>query len=572
MLRAFFSLPTASPMRLRLLFCSILLTVGCALPAAAQPEGLLQLDDPLHRFLLRQQAQGRLPEAFLSHQPLSAYAARQYLDSLAAFVPAMSRVDQQLYARFQGTAPGPGVKTWQKAMPFAFRNGHDFLSARGDGYTLHVNPLFYLTYGRARQTERDGRDPSVAVWQNTRGARASGHIGRHIFFETRLEENQRRDAWPAFARDTAPRLGRTKFDQEGESYDYFRATGLVGFRSKFFEVRFGRDRNRWGEGQGSLMLSNYATVFDQLQIRTTFWRLQYTNLFARFTDPTPRPFRTVIIPRKYGAFHRLALNLPGRVQLALFESVIFASPDTLGVRDGFELSYLNPLIFYRAVEEDLVDPDVNPDNVLIGGSVAWVAFPGLRLYTELLIDELNVSQIGKRSWVNKWGWLAGIFLTDVPLDNLTIRGEFARLRPYLYSHQSALSAYVHFNDFLGHPAGPNARDLALFLDYQPATRVRAALHVAYTQRGRNTATENFGADPLESFTTRVSDTDVRLLQGVRQTQWLVEGYAGFEFLPDVYLEAALRAEILDDEETGLDRYVAPYLMLRWGLPFQSTRY
>ena len=99
------------------------------------------------------------------------------------------------------------------------------------------------------------------------------------------------------------------------------------------------------------------------------------------------------------------------------------------------------------------------------------------------------------------------------------------------------------------------------------------MNVTYTKRGRNTATVNYGADPsLSENDARASDTDVRLLQGIRQNQWLLEAYAGYEFLPDVYLELAVRAESIDDAETGLDRYVAPFLMLRWGLPFQSVRY
>ncbi|MFQ5568409.1 MAG: capsule assembly Wzi family protein [Rhodothermales bacterium] len=556
-------------MRLCLTVLAVLL--GPVTSAWAQQDGLLQINDPLHRFLLRQQTLGRLPDAVLSHQPLSAYEARQYLDSLDAGT--LSRVDRQLYARFRGTAPGPGVSTFRKVIPFAFRNGRDFISAEGEDFALQVNPLFYLTYGRARQSQRDDREASVPVWQNTRGLRASGHIGKHIFFETRLEENQRRDAWPAFALDTAPRLGSTKFDRDGQFYDYFVATGIAGFRSKHFEVRLGRDRNRWGFGKGSLMLSNFAPVFDQLQIRTTVWRLQYTNLFVKLSDQSPEDLFTSVVPSKYGAFHRLAIRVSNRIQVALFESVIFSSPDSLGLRaGGFELSYLNPIILYRAVESDLVNPDVNPDNVLLGGSFSWVAWPGVRLYTELLIDELKVNQIGKKWWGNKWGWMAGLHLADVPLKNLSLRFEYARLRPYLYSHQSSLSAYIHYNDLLGHPAGPNASDVAFFLDYQPTTRLRAALNLAYTRRGRNTSTQNFGSDPSLSFGTRVSDTDVRLLQGIRQTHLLVEAYLGYELLPDVYLEAAFKAESIDDAETGTDRYVAPFVMLRWGLPFQSLQY
>lgn len=548
----------------------LIVLLGLSVPAWAQQDGLLQLNDPLHHFLLRQRILGRLPEAFLSHQPLSAYEAQRYLDSLDAFADTFSPVDRRLYARFRGEAPGPGVSTFRKVMPFAFRNGRDFFAARHPDYAIQINPLFYLTYGRARRTARDDRDATAAIWQNTRGARVSGHIGKHIFFETRLEENQRRDAWPAFQadEDTAPRLGNTKFDEDAQSYDYWFITGVLGFRSKYFEVRFGRDHNRWGFGQNSLVLSNFATTYDQLQIRTTFWRLQYTNLFMSLADPNPavREF----VPRRYGAFHRLAINLTGRLQAELFEAIMFAASDSLGLRDsGLELAYLNPVIFYRAVE---IERAGLIDNALLGGGLSWVATRGLRFHTQLLLDELSVSQIGKGWWGNKWGWLAGIDLVDWPVDNLSARLEYARLRPYLYSHRTSTSAYLHFNDLLGHPAGPNAQDVALSLDYQPTERLRSALKLAYTERGRNTETENFGSDPSISSNSRVSSTDVRLLQGVRQKQWLVEAYAGYEFLPAVSLDLGLRGESIDDAETGLDRYVAPFVMLRWGLPFKSVRY
>jgi hypothetical protein len=53
---------------------------------------------------------------------------------------------------------------------------------------------------------------------------------------------------------------------------------------------------------------------------------------------------------------------------------------------------------------------------------------------------------------------------------------------------------------------------------------------------------------------------------------LVEARIGYELLPSLFVEGVLRAESVDDAERGLDRYVAPAASLRWGLPFQSTRY
>ncbi len=546
-------------------------------PAAqAQQDGLLLLDSPLHRFLLNQQTAGHLPEAHLTHRPLSAYEAGRYLDTLARHREQLSTAARRELADLRGVRSGALTRAVQRRTPF-YQNGRDLFSVEGEDFALQVNPLFYFKYGRVRRTSGLGQPAAGAVWQNTRGIRISGHITDHIFFETRVRENQRRDAWTAYRQNTAPRLGYTKFG--GGVYDYFLAEGVVGFRSDHFEVRFGRTRNQWGPGATSLFLSDYAPVYTQLQIRTTFWRVQYVNLFTQMTDLTPLPetLSGGALPHKYGAFHRLSIKLPGRVELGLFESVIFFPDSTGGVRtrNDFELAYLNPLIFYRAVEHDLG----SPDNMLLGMDLSWVAVPGLKLYGQFLLDELVVGEIGEASWRNKWGVLAGMHLANWPLDGLSLRAEYARMRPYLYAHSTGTTSFTHYNDLLGHPPGPNARDFALFASYRLAPRIEAAFNVAYTQRGRNTDSLNYGADPLESYNTRACAelgedclSGVPFLQGVRQNRLLVEARVGYELLPNLYLEAALRAQSIDDARRGLRRYVAPFVLLRWGLPLRSVRY
>ncbi len=547
-------------------------------PAAqAQQEGLLQTDDAFSRALLRQQALGRLPGAFLSAQPLSAYAARAYADSALASSGELGRADRALLRRFAGRVDGPGVGFVQRTLPFLYTDGSSVYSVRAEEYALELAPLATLSYGRARNdgSALIGGEGSVPVWQNTRGVRAAGHVGEHVFFESRLLENQRRVARPAFDRTTAPRLGNIKFPDG--TYDYFVATGILGLRSQYFEARLGRDRNRWGFGQTNLFLTDYATVYDQLQLRTSFWHLQYTNLFARFSSfrPAGEPVDS-ILPRKYGVFHRLVLDLPGRVQAEVFESVVFAS-DTTGAnrRTGFDFAYLNPVIFYRAVEHDLG----SPDNVLLGAGLSWVATPGVQVYGQVLLDELRVEELFNDWWGNRWGYQLGLFLADpglgaTRLRDFDLRVEYTRQRPFLYSHRTEATAYLHYGDLLGHPAGPNTSDLAVSASYRPVPHVWAALDLAFTQRGRSPNRSSFGEDPERSYNVRdfSLDDDTPTLHGVRQALVLAEARVGYELLPSLFLEAALRAESVDDAERGLDRYVAPFASLRWGLPFQSVRY
>lgn len=547
---------------MRLLFLLLALLVGAG-RAAAQPEGVLQIDDDLHRFLLEQQAAGRLPGVILSHQPLSGRETARHLDSLSLRADLSVRDLRQL-DRFRGVAPvAAGTsRGWRSRI---YRNGQDLLTFEGDGYMVHVNPTLHTAYGypvRSGQSDSTG----AAAWHYVRGARISGHLGPHLFFESRLAEVRERPVWPTQSDGTAPRQGFVALlDSVNDAYT---AEGHIGLRARFLELRFGRDRNQWGPGLGSVVLSDYAPAYEQLQLRASVGRVQYAMMLGGFTERRLRPAGAdVALPRKYGAFHRLALALPGRVEVGLFESVIFA-PDTLGIRRGFDLSYANPVIFYRAVERDRG----SPDNVLLGADAAWVAVPGVRIYGQLLLDELKVEEIGRGWWGNKWAWLAGIHTTSLPIEGLSFTAELARLRPYLYSHRWAGNDYVHYDDVLGHPAGPNAEDLSLSLVYQPAGRWGGGLHASTTRRGRNDGSRNYGGDPRLPYTTRVAETGVHLLQGIRQHRHLVEAYGGYQLLPTLHLEAALRVQVIDDAEIGLRRYVLPMLQLRWGMPFRSVRF
>ncbi len=70
---------------------------------------------------------------------------------------------------------------------------------------------------------------------------------------------------------------------------------------------------------------------------------------------------------------------------------------------------------------------------------------------------------------------------------------------------------------------------------------------------------NYGSQPLRPYTDDRPGDDVSLLDGVRQRVALVEGYVGYELLPGLSVDLALRYDSIDDDETGLDRYFSPYL-------------
>jgi len=161
---------------------------------------------------------------------------------------------------------------------------------------------------------------------------------------------------------------------------------------------------------------------------------------------------------------------------------------------------------------------------------------------------------------------------DTRLRGLSLRAEYTRQRPYLYSHRSESSAYVHYRDPLGHPAGPNSSDVAVWASYTPTPRLSMEVHASRTVRGRNTDTENYGSDPALSYTTRVSNDDVTTLWGIRQRETILEAWSGYEILPELTLGAGLIYHGIDDEIDGLNRSVTGFAQVRWGLPYRTLRY
>jgi len=562
----------------RLLLSLGLLVTLTPLSASGQTDGLLRLDDETTRFLQSQKTKGHLPDAFLSHQPLSVDEAQRYLDTLAVRDSArqiLSAANRAQLARLRGTTPRPGA-AWAQRTLSLYENGRDLLSWRGARYGLQINPLYYGHFGTAVHSEDSDRTVSGGAWRNTRGLRLSGHIGDHLFFESRVSENQWQPVWDEFANNTAPRVPHISFHDPGTAYDYFQATGVVGFQSRHVEIRLGRDRNHWGMGQGSMFLSDYSPVYDQAQLRVTLGPVQYTYLLARFLNATPafstKPFR----PSRYAAFHRFLVQVTDRLDLTFYEGIVM-NRDTTGAQrssTGFDPAYLNPVTLFRGIERDLG----SPDNAVLGVGGAWRPLDGTRLYGQFMLDELRVSRIGEQWWGNKWGWMLGLHVVEPGLPHLSARLEASRIRPYVYSHRTGATALTHMDDIVGHPAGPNSVDLSLFLNYEPPGPWRALLNAAWTVRGRNevaadgSVTTNYGADPAVSFQSRASGYGVTMLQGIRQRQGLLEAAVGYEVLPNLRVTTALRAEMIDDAERGTDAYLSPRLLLSWGSPFQSLRY
>lgn len=414
-----------------------------------------------------------------------------------------------------------------------------------------LDPILYLRGGYERETKE-------IILQNTRGIRLRGALGKSVYFASSIYENQA--SFQDYHERTINRLkaipGQSlyknfNFNLSNKAYDYLNADGYLGLRlNRFMNMELGHGRHFVGHGIRSLILSDYATNYFYLKLNTRFWKFNYQNLFAELA-PLSGSYISGdrILPKKYMAQHILSYQVNERLQLSLAEIVMFSRPD------HFEFQYLNPLIFYRAVEQFLN----SPDNALMAAQFKYHLFNGLNVYGQFILDEFNIGAIRKdfNWWGNKFGIQGGFKAYDVlGVPSLDIQSEVNMVRPYTYSHSRPLlntdfttANYSHFSQALAHPLGANFFESISHLKYKITNKLGIQLRYVYAAQGQNSSKVkgekgyNIGADILQNNITKDGSTNQKFLQGSRVTTRLMALNSSYEIWPNYFLDLNLQYRI-----------------------------
>ncbi len=365
---------------------------------------------------------------------------------------------------------------------------------------LHVNPVIQFSVGRTN-------DGTGTLFVNSRGIEIRGTIDKKIAFYTNLTENQAR--YPGYVnavRDSTLTIPYEGFWKQfnGSGVDFLRTFGYIDFGiSKHISAQLGYGKHFVGNGVRSLVLSDFSNNYPYLRISTKTKLFEYTNLFTEMiADVRGGTFGTLGTGRfskKYVALHHLNINIKPNLIIGLFESVTYG--DSVG---GLKLEYLNPIIFYRAVEQQ----NGSEDNAFIGMDFKWNIKNRISLYGQLLIDELVAGNVfsGNGWWGNKQGFQLGVKYTDpLHVENLSVQGELNRVRPYTYAHSDGFTNYSHYNQALAHPLGANFTEYLGQVTYQLNEQWRVEASGLVASYGNDLGSENFGRDILKSFLVRRVD-------------------------------------------------------------------
>lgn len=351
-------------------------------------------------------------------------------------------------------------------------------------FDLFVNPVIQYVISKEKDNDQ-------SLFLNTRGLTIRGRIASKIGFSAYLTDNQERD--PVYVQQwiqgrlAVPGAGYYKDFKDPGGYDYFDARGHFTFNvTKYIDVAFGYDKNFIGNGYRSLFLSDFSSSGLFLKLNTRIWRINYQNLFMELQNADNR-IGDKPVNKKYGAFHHLDVNVTKSLNIGLFEGVMFGRPNR------FDFSYLNPIIFYRSVEQQ----NGSFDNSVAGLDFKANVAKHFQFYGQFLLDEFKLSEIkaGNGWWGNKFGIQAGAKYIDAfGIKNLDLQLEHNRVRPFTYSHFDSVSNYTHYNQPLAHPLMANFQELIGIARYQPAPKMLIEAKAIIYQQGRDSSAESFGSN------------------------------------------------------------------------------
>ena len=287
--------------------------------------------------------------------------------------------------------------------------------------------------------------------------------------------------------------------------------------SSIFNLQLGVGQHFFGDGYRSLLLSDNASPMPYFKITTDVWRVKYINLYAMQKD-----IRGLYqYNKKFTASHYLDWSITKKINLSLFETVVWLQKDTLLSR-GLELNYLNPIIFYRPVEY----AQGSTDNVLMGLNFKVKVTKKTTIYSQLILDEFKLDEIKADTgwWANKYGGQLGIKSYDVGgLKGLYVQAEFNGVRPFTYSHSNSIGGtdpintiqnYGHANQSMAHPLAADFFEYLLILRYQK-DKWLIENKTNYTLYGSDSAGGSFGGDIYKSYSLREKEYHNYMIQGVR---------------------------------------------------------
>lgn len=362
---------------------------------------------------------------------------------------------------------------------------------------LRISPLFTLNAGYDSPRKQS--------------THASG-VG--LFVDYKLKEKftafakvyQENGLYPSYTDSVIQKTGMMPYGgiahplSNGRHYVWNNAFGIAYNTKKFFKAELANDKIFIGHGYRSLLLSNNANSFPFLKLEVKVLKFKYQSIFANMFDMRQSNGLFRNARNKYAAIHYLQYQVHRKLELSLFEAIMFQPRNDKGF--AYDVNYLNPVIFYRPVEYSLG----STDNAIVGGSLKWNITKSINIYSQLVLDEFLLKEVkARKGWVdNKQAFQVGTTANfKLGKHHFSVLGEFNYLRPFIFSHKNTIQNYTNQGMSLAHPYNSNFYEAIFQLKYRSNKNFQLCAFASYSLIGYDIKNVSYGQTINASYDFRV---------------------------------------------------------------------
>lgn len=325
------------------------------------------------------------------------------------------------------------------------------------------------------------------------GANLEAMVGKHISVWGSLRDISFKDTL-----SFAPYLNTYPGVQYKESSvgagDYSDSRGGISFAWDWGKIGFAKDNVIWGDNShGSNIMSGRTPSIPMLTLSlkpTKWFEMEYMHgwLNSNVLDSTQyyvektssgddvKRYR----PRnKYVAANMFTFIPVPKLNLSVGNAIVYAE-------SSIQPAFLVPIAFYKSIDHSMTKGiGTENQNSMMFLNISSRNIKNLHLYSSIFIDEIKFSRFKSSSpEKNPISFKLGATLSNLPIDNLTIMGEFTKTNIITYKHSvDALTWGTNDYNF-GHYLGDNAKEFYLALKYKPIRGLDFTLSYLDAQKGR----------------------------------------------------------------------------------------
>lgn len=322
----------------------------------------------------------------------------------------------------------------------------------------------------------------VSVWASYRDQSYNGSFLKESYFP--VKRYGARIAQPSFLNQ----LPGCEYKEATYGGDYSDLRGGIKAYTWWGSIGLVKDVIQWGDAyNGSNIISGRAPSFPMvtLNLKPCKWfELNYihgwlvsnvldsANYYVEdYTDSTTvKHYRPA---NKFIAANMLTFTPITGLNLSLGNAIIYAERNV-------QAAYFIPIAYYKSIDHMLTKGlGTENQNSMIFFNISSRNIKHLHLYGSVFLDEFNTKRL-KRSNAerNPWSYKVGFNVSNWPLKNLSIQGEFTRTNIINYKHSIPTLTWASNSYNLGHYLGDNSQDIYVAVNYKPVRGLN--LNLSYT--------------------------------------------------------------------------------------------